>query len=55
MELDDSELEPLPPLAASGAPVQVGFLGYPGTSGGGFLDYVIADAVVIPPGAEADW
>lgn len=42
-------------LARGIAPVQVGFLGYPGTSGGGFLDYVIADQVVIPPGAEADW
>ena len=42
-------------LARGIAPVQVGFLGYPGTSGGGFLDYVIADDVVIPPGAEADW
>ncbi|CAH0144690.1 glycosyltransferase family 41 protein [Roseomonas sp. CECT 9278] len=42
-------------LARGIAPVQVGFLGYPGTSGGGFLDYIIADATVIPPGAEADW
>jgi predicted O-linked N-acetylglucosamine transferase (SPINDLY family) len=42
-------------LARGIAPVQVGFLGYPGTSGSGFLDYVIADATVIPPGAEADW
>ncbi|BDG75140.1 tetratricopeptide repeat protein [Roseomonas fluvialis] len=42
-------------LARGIAPVQVGFLGYPGTSGGGFLDYVVADATVIPPGAEADW
>ena len=42
-------------LARGIAPVQAGFLGYPGTSGGGFLDYVIADATVIPPGAEADW
>ncbi len=42
-------------LARGIAPVQAGFLGYPGTSGGHFLDYMIADAVVIPPGAEADW
>ncbi len=42
-------------LARGIAPVQVGFLGYPGTGGGRFLDYMIADAVVIPPGAEADW
>jgi predicted O-linked N-acetylglucosamine transferase (SPINDLY family) len=42
-------------LARGIAPVQAGFLGYPGTSGGGLLDYVIADRVVIPPGAEGDW
>jgi predicted O-linked N-acetylglucosamine transferase (SPINDLY family) len=30
------------------APVQAGWLGYPGTSGAPFLDYLIADAVVAP-------
>ncbi|MFG1247568.1 O-linked N-acetylglucosamine transferase, SPINDLY family protein [Xanthobacter flavus] len=30
------------------APVQVGFLGYPGTSGASFFDYVIGDPVVLP-------
>jgi len=30
------------------APVQIGHLGYPGTSGAPFLDYFIADAVTIP-------
>jgi predicted O-linked N-acetylglucosamine transferase (SPINDLY family) len=30
------------------APVQVSFLGYPGTSGARFMDYLLADRVVIP-------
>jgi protein O-GlcNAc transferase len=30
------------------APVQVSFLGYPGTLGAGFMDYVIADPTVLP-------
>ncbi len=30
------------------APVQAGFLGYPGTSGAAFFDYVIGDPVVLP-------
>ncbi|MEI6557131.1 MAG: tetratricopeptide repeat protein [Rhodospirillaceae bacterium] len=39
-------------LAFRPAPVQVSFLGYPGTSGAGFVDWLIADAVVIPPGHQ---
>lgn len=31
------------------APVQVNYLGYPGTLGSPFIDYMIADKVVIPP------
>ncbi len=30
------------------APLQVNFLGYPGTMGADFLDYIVADPVVIP-------
>lgn len=30
------------------APVQVAYLGYPGTSGASCIDYILADAVVIP-------
>jgi protein O-GlcNAc transferase len=30
------------------APIQVNYLGYPGTSGCSFMDYIIADEIVIP-------
>ncbi len=35
-------------FAARAAPVQVNYLGYPGTTGAGFIDYLIADKIVIP-------
>ncbi len=35
-----------------GAPLQVGFLGYPGTSGMDGIDYFIADPITVPPGSE---
>jgi protein O-GlcNAc transferase len=31
------------------APVQVNYLGYPGTMGAAFIDYILADRFVIPP------
>ncbi|HDS16522.1 MAG TPA: tetratricopeptide repeat protein [Proteobacteria bacterium] len=31
------------------APVQISWLGYPGTTGADFIDYLIADQTVIPP------
>ena len=34
------------------APVQVNFLGYPGTTGLSYIDYIVADAFVIPHGDE---
>jgi predicted O-linked N-acetylglucosamine transferase (SPINDLY family) len=39
-------------MAQKPCPVQVTWLGYPGTSGAPFIDYVIADSHVAPPGAE---
>ena len=34
------------------APVQINFLGYPSTLGCDFIDYIVADKVVIPPHLE---
>ena len=43
-----------PQLFAKGcAPVQVSYLGYPGTLGSACMDYIIADPTVIPPEHEA--
>ncbi len=39
-------------LAFRPAPVQVNYLGYPGSMGADYIDYIVADAVVIPVGAE---
>jgi predicted O-linked N-acetylglucosamine transferase (SPINDLY family) len=36
-------------LAARPAPIQISWLGYLGTSGGDFIDYLIADDIVLPP------
>ena len=33
-------------------PITVNFLGYPGTLGADYIDYIIADEQVIPPGSE---
>lgn len=35
-------------LAHRPAPLQVAYLGYPGTTGAGFIDYLLADRFVIP-------
>jgi len=35
-------------LAHRPAPIQVTYLGYPGTTGAGFMDYILADRFVIP-------
>lgn len=39
-------------LARRPAPVQVSYLGYPGTSGADYIDYLIADDFVVPPAAR---
>jgi len=31
------------------APVQIGYVGYPGSSGAPWMDYLIADRIVVPP------
>lgn len=36
-------------LARRPAPISVSYLGYPGTSGAQYIDYIIADQTVIPP------
>ncbi|MBK4721401.1 tetratricopeptide repeat protein [Azospirillum sp. YIM DDC1] len=39
-------------LAARPAPVQVQFLGYPGTMGAPWIDYIVADPIALPPELE---
>ena len=39
-------------LARRPCPVQINWLGYPGTMGTEFIDYLIADAFLVPDGAE---
>jgi predicted O-linked N-acetylglucosamine transferase (SPINDLY family) len=40
-------------MALRPAPVQMNWLGYPGTMGNDCIDYIVADPYVIPHGAEA--
>lgn len=42
-------------LARRPAPIQVHYLGYPGTLGEGLVDYLIGDAIVTPPEHFADY
>jgi protein O-GlcNAc transferase len=39
-------------LAERAAPVQAGFLGYAGTTGTNYIDYLIADKFIVPEGAR---
>ena len=40
-------------FAAGCAPIQVSYLGYPGTLGADYLDYVIADQTLLPPESQS--
>jgi protein O-GlcNAc transferase len=42
-------------FAHRAAPIQVGYLGYPGTTGSDFIDYIVGDRVVIPQGEEGHY
>ncbi len=42
-------------LARRPAPIQVNFLGFPGTSGAPFIDYIIADDFLIPESARQQY
>lgn len=42
-------------FARRGAPVQVNYIGFPGTMGAPYIDYIIADEFVIPPAAAAHY
>jgi predicted O-linked N-acetylglucosamine transferase (SPINDLY family) len=37
-------------FAQRAAPIQVSYLGFLGTMGAGFMDYLLADEVIVPPG-----
>jgi predicted O-linked N-acetylglucosamine transferase (SPINDLY family) len=39
-------------FAQHAAPIQVNFLGFPGTLGAPYMDYLIADEIVIPPASR---
>lgn len=40
-------------FAYRAAPVQINYLGFPGTMGANFIDYIIADETIIPVGNES--
>jgi predicted O-linked N-acetylglucosamine transferase (SPINDLY family) len=40
-------------LAQRPAPVQINYLGYPGTSGARYIDYLLADEYLIPPASRS--
>ena len=42
-------------FALGAALLQAQYLGYPGSMGADYMDYVIADKTVLPPGSESDY
>ena len=42
-------------FAMRAAPIQVNYLGYPGTMGADYIDYLIADATLIPQSQQANY
>jgi predicted O-linked N-acetylglucosamine transferase (SPINDLY family) len=42
-------------FALRAAPVQVGYLGYLGTMGASYMDYIVADSTVITPASESQY
>lgn len=42
-------------FAHRAAPIQVGWLGYPGTIGSEYMDYIIADRIVIPEHSQKEY
>ena len=50
-----TEHAPTGVMALRPAPIAVSYLGYPGTMGGSFIDYLIGDAIVTPLGEAADY
>ena len=43
----------MPLFARRAAPIQGTYLGFPGTLGADYMDYILADATVIPPGRSS--
>jgi predicted O-linked N-acetylglucosamine transferase (SPINDLY family) len=42
-------------FALRAAPIQINYLGYPGTMGAGFMDYLIADSTVVPRARQGEY
>ena len=42
-------------FAFRAAPIQVNYLGYPGTMGAGYIDYLIADETLVPQSSRQDY